>query len=160
MVSGPARPEEAVGSERPGKPAVLIVDDDALVLRAFQRTFGGRFDVTTASSGAEALALLARHRVDVAVVDYSMPEMNGVELLRRLAHEHPLVERLIMTAYADLSEVLDLKAVQLVSAVLSKPWDATQVEAAVATALRMASMRRAVEQMRARLAPAGPGERP
>ncbi len=64
--------------------SVLYVDDEpglvALLRHYLQGT--GEFEVVTAGSGAEALALLERFRVDVVVSDYQMPGMNGIELLR------------------------------------------------------------------------------
>ncbi len=64
--------------------SVLYVDDEpglVVLLRHFlQET--GEFEVLTAGSGPEALALLERYQVDVVVSDYQMPGMNGIELLR------------------------------------------------------------------------------
>jgi PAS domain S-box-containing protein len=64
--------------------SILYVDDEpglvALLRRYLQQT--GEFNVLTAGSGPEALALLERHPVDVVVSDYQMPGMNGIELLR------------------------------------------------------------------------------
>ena len=64
--------------------SVLYVDDEpglvALLRHYLQET--GEFEVVTAGSGTEALALLERFRVDVVVSDYQMPGMNGIELLR------------------------------------------------------------------------------
>lgn len=127
---------------------VLVVDDDPALLRAFARSFGRRYRILSASSGAEALRTLAAQAVDVVVVDYSMPVMSGAELLRRVVADHPDVGRVMLTAYADLPELSALKATELVSAILAKPWDAAEVEAAVARAFQLVSMRRAVRLMR------------
>lgn len=64
--------------------SILYVDDEpglvALLRHYLQQT--GEFQVLTAGSGPEALALLERHPADVVVSDYQMPGMNGIELLR------------------------------------------------------------------------------
>ncbi len=64
--------------------SILYVDDEpglvALLRHYLQQS--GEFQVLTAGSGPEALALLERHPVDVVVSDYQMPGMNGIELLR------------------------------------------------------------------------------
>ena len=61
--------------------SILYVDDEpglvALLRHYLQQT--GEFQVLTAGSGPEALALLERHPVDVVVSDYQMPDMNGIE---------------------------------------------------------------------------------
>ncbi len=64
---------------------VLAVDDDPANLRVFEQifeAFGAR--VTTAARGLEALALLETRRFDLALIDVHMPEMSGLELVRRL----------------------------------------------------------------------------
>lgn len=127
---------------------LLVVDDDPALLRAFARTFGKRYDIIPAESGADALHALQVNAVDVAIVDYSMPAMSGVELLRRMVVKHSDVGRILLTAYSDLPELSELKAAQLVSAVLAKPWDVADVDAAVARAFQLVTMRRAVREMR------------
>jgi len=134
-------------------PAVtlLVVDDDPAVLRAFARTFGKRYDLVAAESGADALGVLRTRSIDLAIVDYSMPAMCGVDLLRRMMVSHPDVGRIMLTAYSDLPELAELKAAQLVAAVLAKPWDAAEVDAAIARTFQLVTMRRAVRQMRSGL---------
>lgn len=130
---------------------LLVVDDDPALLRAFVRIFGKRYEIVTAESGADALRVLRARPIDVAVVDYSMPTMSGVDLLRRMLVNHPDVGRIMLTAFSDLPELAELKAAQLVSAVLSKPWDAAEVDAAIARTFQLVTMRRAVRQMRSGL---------
>ena len=132
---------------------ILIVDDDPSLLRAFDRSFGRRYAVATSDSGEAALRHLANHEVDVVIADYAMPGMTGVELLRQVAAEHPGLGRLMLTAYADLPEIMDLKATELVAAILPKPWERADVDQAISKAVRLASMRRAVESMKARMQP-------
>jgi CheY-like chemotaxis protein len=57
---------------------VLCIDDNQAVLeceKVFLETFG--YTVLTASSGSKGLELASSHSIDVLIVDYSMPEMNG-----------------------------------------------------------------------------------
>jgi CheY-like chemotaxis protein len=101
---------------------LLVVDDDLALLRAFARTFGRRYQLLTVDSGLAALDALAAKPFDVVIVDFSMPVMSGVDLLRRVVAAHPDVGRVMLTGYAELSEIAALKAAQLVSSVLAKPW--------------------------------------
>jgi len=142
------------GDQRAPAPRLLVVDDDEVVLRAFERTFRRAFQVRTASSGALALAALEVQEVDVLITDYSMPGMSGLDLLREVVARHPAVARLMLTAHADVPEVVALKQQGLVSAVLMKPWSREEVEAAVTQALRLARMRRAVAGLQVRVGPA------
>lgn len=68
---------------------VLVVDDDSGV-RNMQETVltNAGFEVTTAADAEEAFAVVAEHSVQVAIVDISLPGMNGLELCTRLASEH------------------------------------------------------------------------
>lgn len=69
----------------PAKPMILCVDDepDALtILRLFLSAHG--FDITVASTAAEALRLVESLRPDLIVTDYAMPDMTGLDLCRAL----------------------------------------------------------------------------
>jgi two-component system, sensor histidine kinase and response regulator len=136
--------------ELPSKPRVLLVDDDEANLRAFQRVFRRQYDITAASSGEEALRALKVSSFDVALVDYAMPRMNGIELLRTMAEFHPRVSRFMLTAHADIAEVVATTKTGLTLAVVMKPWEREDIERAVNRAMSLASMARAVAQMTAK----------
>jgi putative two-component system response regulator len=62
---------------------VLVVDDEAIARRAVQNTLReGGHDVITASNGREALELLNRHQIQLVVIDWEMPVMNGIEFCK------------------------------------------------------------------------------
>lgn len=157
MSDARARPGQDWPEDRSatGLPQVLVVDDDPLLLRAFVRAFRTTYGVQVAPSGAEALRLLAAQPVDVLVTDFSMPVMNGIDLLQAVVARHPSVARLMLTAYADIPDVVALKQQGLVSAVLMKPWSRDEVTGAITQALHLASMRRAVADLRAHVRPTG-----
>lgn len=119
-------------------PRILLVDDDTANLRTFQRVFRGQYEVEVAASGEAALRLLQSSHFDVALVDYLMPGMSGLELLRVMERLHPRVARLMLTAHADLPELAALTGSGVVLAVLMKPWDRIDVEHAVTRALQLA----------------------
>ena len=74
---------------------VLVVDDEADILRSFRFNYGDEFDILTAESGDEGLALLERHPVAVIVADQRMPRMDGTEFLRRSVGVRPEAVRII-----------------------------------------------------------------
>ena len=63
------------------KPMILIVDDEPEILHSLRGLLRMEFDVLTAASGPEALAILEQHPVQVVLSDQRMPAMTGVELL-------------------------------------------------------------------------------
>jgi DNA-binding NtrC family response regulator len=80
---------------------VLLVDDDQNLLDGFRRQLRQEpYDLSTASSPIQALALLAERPVDVVVSDERMPEMNGCEFLAEVARLHPVTVRLMLTGSA------------------------------------------------------------
>ncbi len=67
------------------RPRILVVDDSAGVRQLISATLTGRgFDVAVAANAREAVRAMADRRYDALVVDYSMPQSNGVELVRAL----------------------------------------------------------------------------
>jgi len=70
------------------RPRILVVDDDPLILDSLARLVSAQnYDAVAADSGKKALAEIARMQFDVILLDLNMPDMNGVELLSRLAEQ-------------------------------------------------------------------------
>jgi CheY-like chemotaxis protein len=91
----------------PSSPRLLLVDDDEIMRRSSQRflTRAG-FDVVEAEGGAEALELVDRgERLDVAVIDLEMPEMDGLRLMRELRRRHPHLPMGLWTASDKLGQL-------------------------------------------------------
>lgn len=83
---------------------VLLADDHALVragLRALLESFPGIEIVGEAANGREALRLVEVHRPDVALVNISMPELNGLEATGRAATQQGRTRFLLFSMHAD-----------------------------------------------------------
>jgi CheY-like chemotaxis protein len=76
----------------------LVVDDDTVVSEFVAVCLADRFSVTTASSGAEALALFQADPFDVAFVDVNMPGMSGLDLLRAVREISPRTPVVVLSA--------------------------------------------------------------
>ena len=86
------------------KTRVLLADDHALVRRglaALLEVDGGYEVVAEAGNGAEALERIAETRPDVLLLDLSMPEVDGLETLRRLRKKEPKLKVLVVSMYDD-----------------------------------------------------------
>jgi DNA-binding response OmpR family regulator len=87
---------------------VLIVEDEPALRTAYQRHFAGRYDLVLVANGAEALREVQSRRPDVAVLDMRLPDMNGIDLLRRLREQAPALPVIITTAYMSLEPQLGM----------------------------------------------------
>jgi PAS domain S-box-containing protein len=89
----------------PPLPRVLVVDDEIGPRESLRMLLKTHFDVLTADSGPTALRELPRFRPDLVIMDVRMPQMDGLEVLRRIKEQDPSVEVIMITAYASLETV-------------------------------------------------------
>lgn len=84
--------------------SVLIVDDEVEFMETLVKRMRRRsVNAFGAVSGEQALAYLSVKGSDVVVLDVRMPEMDGIETLRAIKADHPLVEVILLTGHASLS---------------------------------------------------------
>lgn len=114
---------------------VLLVDDEVSIQRAVGPLLRSRgYDVDIASTGAEALQVVAGHPPDLIVLDLGLPDMEGTEICRRVraTSEVPIVVLSARGAEADKVNALDLGADDYVT----KPFGPEELLARVRVALR------------------------
>jgi signal transduction histidine kinase/CheY-like chemotaxis protein len=113
---------------------VLVVDDDKLVRRFMTESLRSlRYQVIDAESGAQALEILETTRVDLLLVDFAMPGMNGAEVARAAQGKQPGLPVLVVSGYADSAAV---EAALGAARHLRKPFDLAELGAAVADTLK------------------------
>jgi DNA-binding NtrC family response regulator len=88
---------------------LLLVDDEERFLATSRILLEkrGLENVHTAATGEEALAIMRRERIDVVVLDVKMPGMDGVDVLKRIKQEKPLVEVIMLTGHASVESAVD-----------------------------------------------------
>lgn len=87
---------------------VLVVDDDATVLRSMQRTLERlHFVVVCADSGEEARQQALTHDIDVALLDLTLPDTTGNELMGELKQHDPTIQCIIFTGHTSLPAAAD-----------------------------------------------------
>ena len=84
---------------------VLVVDDELGPRESLRMLLKPAYQIQTADNGRAALQELERFRPDVMIMDIKMPEMDGLELLRRVKQADPTIEVVMITAYASLETV-------------------------------------------------------
>ncbi|AOE86377.1 HD domain-containing phosphohydrolase [Pseudomonas sp. TCU-HL1] len=106
------------------RPTLLLVDDEEHILNALRRVLRGEpYDVLTASSGNEALALLAASDVDLVVSDARMPGLDGPSLLAEVQRRWPEALRILLTGATDLDTSIRAINQGQIYRYLGKPWN-------------------------------------
>lgn len=113
---------------------ILLVDDHDVVLRGLEaivrEAAGPRASILTASSGGEALALAAEQPADVCLIDFELPDMDGLALVARLRSVCPKARYIINTIHDELWYVRQFMDAG-VDGILFKSVDAGEIAAAV-----------------------------
>jgi putative two-component system response regulator len=126
---------------------ILIVDDEAPNLRLLKRVLGDEHEVLPATSGADALAMLAEHDVSLIISDQRMPAMTGVQLLERSIEIRPLAIKILLTGYTDVQALVDAINSGKVYKYISKPWDAEELRLTVRRALETYELKESNERL-------------
>ena len=120
-ITPPAAPRQTSLQQIKGR--ILVVDDVDLV-RDFARKFleMAGLTVLTASGGQEALQILekAAEPVDILFTDYSMPGMNGIELIEQVAKRWPKIKLILASGYLD--KIAQASIAQCNASQISKPY--------------------------------------
>jgi DNA-binding NtrC family response regulator len=132
-----AHPPASPAAVKPSaeRPKLLFLDDEDRILNALSALFRYKYQVFTATSGEQALGILKQCHVHVVVSDQRMPEMTGVEFLRRAKEISPNTVRILLTGFSDLSAIIDSVNDGEVYRFLNKPWGNQEIQAVVADAL-------------------------
>ncbi|HEX5465655.1 MAG TPA: response regulator transcription factor [Candidatus Limnocylindrales bacterium] len=120
------------------KPLVLVADDEPRITKLVALTLGDEgFQVVTASGGEEAIEKAEAVRPDVVLLDIVMPDLDGVEVMRRLRERRPVPVILLTArgAATDKAKGLDLGADDYVA----KPFHPDELAARVRAVLRRAN---------------------
>lgn len=111
------------------KPSILIADDEDMVIASIKAflQLDGDFDVHGFTDPEEAARFAASNPVDVAVSDYLMPKMNGIQLLGRIKESQPEASRVLLTGHADKQSAIQAINQVALFQYLEKPWDNAQL---------------------------------
>ena len=125
----------APASPTPGRPSVLLVDDEPALLELMQLGLETEFDVEVAGSTEEASMLLETGAHNVVVCDHLMPRGNGLDFLIEVSRRHPAVRRILVTGYMNPEFLSRTTSLARLSACLMKPVHNAEMIAVIRRAL-------------------------
>jgi DNA-binding NtrC family response regulator len=127
---------------------VLVVDDEENLRRVTQlKLQQAGYEATTASDGAQALDLLARHPQDLIITDLKMPGMSGMDLLRRVKEDYPEVIVIVVTAFGTIESAVEAMRLGAHDYII-KPVNADALKLVVSRALEHHRLREEVKNLR------------
>lgn len=101
---------------------ILIVDDEPDNLQLLYRTLRRDYDVTKAQGPLEALDILKENQFNCILSDHKMPDMDGVEFLKRTYDMYPDTIRLLVTAYSDVEILMNAINYAKIYRYIKKPY--------------------------------------
>ena len=117
-------------------PNILVMEDDVNVARGLEMILTEEgYAVNLAGTGALALALFKQKRYDLLVADLRLPDIDGMEVIRKVKTEKPETEVIVITGYGTTSRAV--KAMKLGARdFLPKPFTEEQIKASIDDALK------------------------
>jgi DNA-binding NtrC family response regulator len=114
---------------------VLIIDDEAAIRESLQTLLELEgYEVDTASDGAEGLARLAERPYDLVLLDFAMPDRNGIEILQDIRERDADLAVIMITAYGTVENAVNAMQAGATN-FIQKPWDNEKLLADVRTAV-------------------------
>src|SRR6516164_11769765 len=114
----------AMGREEWGSPgSILIIDDEAAIRESLQTLLELEgYEVDTASDGAEGLVRLADRPYDLVLLDFAMPDRNGINILREIRERDADLAVIMITAYGTVENAVNAMQAGATN-FIQKPWD-------------------------------------
>lgn len=126
---------------------ILVADDDPdIVLGLSERLRWLGHDVVTAYDGKAALAAVESHTLDLAILDVSMPQLNGIEALKCMRKRWPNLPVVVVTAYGTIRLAVEAMKEGAVD-FITKPFEQGQIDLIVATMVERIGRRVEMNQL-------------
>lgn len=130
---------------------VLVIDDEAGMLRAVERILSPEHDVTIAATPAEGLTLVHSTNPDLVICDIGMPRMDGFEVMQRLKQTHPELDVILMTGMSDPDTHMVRAIRERAFYFIEKPFNREVMRTLVERCLELRRLREAEKMHRARI---------
>ncbi len=111
---------------------ILYIDDEPMNIQIFKISFSKKYDIITGFSGDEGLKLLERNpEIDVVISDMKMPEMNGVEFLKKAKKIFPDKKYYILTGFDIVKEIQSAIDSKIIIKCFKKPININKIVSSI-----------------------------
>lgn len=130
--------------------SILVVDDEEFIRQNLLRIFKEEhYKVHLVNDGTTALQTVGKENIDICLLDLNLPDMNGLDVLRRVKKEQPDLLVIIITGYASVESAV--KAIKLGAYdYIKKPFKADAIKLIVRLAFETISLQKKVQQLKLR----------
>jgi DNA-binding NtrC family response regulator len=130
---------------------ILIVEDEKMLAWTLaQRLRKEGYETSQVSTGREALEALTQHDFELLLLDYGLPDADGIDVLKKALGAKPAALAILMTASGSVENAVEAMKAGAYD-YLSKPLDLNHLVFIIRKALETTTLRREVEELRARL---------
>ncbi|MBO8128311.1 MAG: sigma-54-dependent Fis family transcriptional regulator [Peptococcaceae bacterium] len=133
------------------KPKILIIDDEEYMCWAIQRAMEQEgYEAVSATSGAAGLDILNENGASLVIVDLKMPDMDGIEVLKRIKKNHPKIPVILITAHGTIETAIEAMKIGA-SDYITKPFDLDELVIVVKKTLQVSKLMNEVRFLRSEL---------
>jgi len=126
---------------------ILVADDDPdIVLSLSERLRWLGHDVITADDGQAAVTAVDSHTIDLAFLDVGMPQLSGIEALKRIRQRRPNLPVVILTAFGTIRLAVEAMKEGAID-FITKPFEPGQLDLVVTTAIERSELKGEVTQL-------------
>ncbi|MDO9578428.1 MAG: sigma-54 dependent transcriptional regulator [Candidatus Cloacimonadales bacterium] len=113
------------------KLAILILDDEKRITETLAEYLQKQnFHTFTANLPGEAFQIIHKHKVDIIITDIMMPQMNGIEVMRKVKKQNPAIEVILISGHGNMNTVIEAMRLGAID-FIPKPFKLYDVQIAI-----------------------------
>ncbi len=131
---------------------ILVIDDEIRLLEEIEEFLNNKRKYKTfmASKPSEAFATLKKHNIDIVILDIRLPEMNGIEVLKKIKEAYQEIEVIMVSGHGDMSTVIEAMRYGAVD-YFPKPFRLVDINNAIARTKRFIDLSRELKETKSDL---------
>jgi two-component system, response regulator, stage 0 sporulation protein F len=118
------------------KAKILYVDDELINLTLFEINFSKKYEVSIVDNGMNGLEILDKNPdIKVVVSDMKMPNMDGIEFIRKAKEKHPDIKFYVLTGFEITKEIREALNSKLILKYFMKPFNMKEIDKVISEAI-------------------------